>query len=122
MSALGHPRTFCGAIAMSALPPKATSEAFFRLAALGQKRTFRAFGSDRVEKEAKTRCVTEKMAAPRAKALPVAPIIWISGSGCRPCQHRFRAPTCCRCHKIQKFVPLELAFELRLPCDVSLCP
>jgi hypothetical protein len=57
---------------MSALPPKATSEAFFRLAALGQKWTFRAFGSDRVEKEAKTRCVTEKMAAPRAKALPLS--------------------------------------------------
>ena len=32
---------------------------------------------------------------------------------CRPCQHQFRAMTCCRCHRIQGFVLLELVFELR---------
>src|SRR5262249_11291982 len=39
MSALGHKRTFCNAIAMSALPPIATSIAFFDMSALGHKRT-----------------------------------------------------------------------------------
>src|SRR4029077_9932156 len=52
---------------------------------------------------------------------PVASISLTSGS-CRPCQHPLRALTCCRCHKIQGFLPLKLAFELRPPCDVSLCP
>jgi hypothetical protein len=39
LSALGHKQTFRGAIAMSALPPIATSIAFFDMSALGQKRT-----------------------------------------------------------------------------------
>ena len=38
MCALGRKQTFCDASSMSALPPKATSDAFFQLSALGQKR------------------------------------------------------------------------------------
>src|SRR6478752_55481 len=57
----------------------------------------------------------------RQQALPVASIIFTSES-CRPCQHSLRALTYCRCHKIQRFLPSKLAFELRAPGDVSLCP
>ena len=42
MSALGHKQTFWRDNAMSALPPKATLDASFRISAKGQKRTYAA--------------------------------------------------------------------------------
>ena len=42
MSASGHKRTFRSASAMSALPPKATLNAFIRMSAMGHKRTYAA--------------------------------------------------------------------------------
>jgi len=46
MSALGQKQTFAAQKVMSALPPIATSIAFFGMSALGQKRTFDDLGKE----------------------------------------------------------------------------
>ncbi|MGB6589780.1 MAG: hypothetical protein WBE93_27915, partial [Pseudolabrys sp.] len=72
MSALGHKRTFAVQNVMSALNPKAdvcSATRQVRFVPIADiSRVWICSGGEGSEK---TRCVTKKMAAPRAKTLPV---------------------------------------------------